>query len=318
MRNSFIIAVISLAILIAAPFMGRQIIYPSEIFSGGVDAEIFWQLRVPRIVLSYLAGAALSMCGMVFQAVFRNPLATPYTLGVASGASLGAAVFYMLSLPIAGGGSLFAFAGAILTMLVVFAAGSYGNSLLLAGVAVNFTFSAVVIFIQYISSYASTLMIIRFMIGGLETASAELLPPILFAVLLGFAVTLLLRRHLDLLSLGETAAQSRGADVARTKLALFAMTSLVLATVVSITGPIGFVGLMSPHISRLLVGNSHQRLAAASFLFGGGFLTLCDSAARIIIFPAEIPVGVITSILGGPFFIFLLAKNRKKSGSLAS
>ncbi|MDR2401027.1 MAG: iron ABC transporter permease [Deferribacteraceae bacterium] len=312
MRNAFIISAVSLGILIIAPFLGKDILAPSEILSGA-GGEIFWRIRVPRVLLSYLAGAALSLCGMIFQALFRNPLATPYTLGVASGASLGAAIFFVLSVPFAGGASVFAFIGAILTMLLVYAAGNFGNSLLLAGVAVNFTFSSLIIFIQYISSYASTLMVIRFMIGGLETASAEILPPVLIAVVATFIITLFLRRHLDLLTLGESTAQSRGADVGKLKITLFIMTSLVLATVVSITGPIGFVGMMAPHMARILVGSSHQRLAPVAFLFGGGFLTLCDTAARIIIFPAEIPVGVLTSILGGPFFIFLLAKNRRKT-----
>jgi iron complex transport system permease protein len=312
MKNLLIIAAASAIILITAPFLGRDILTPSEILSGAAG-DIFWRIRVPRVLLSYLAGAALSICGMIFQAVFRNPLATPYTLGVSSGASLGAALFFILSIPIAGGGTIFAFTGAILTMLIVFAAGSFGNSLLLAGVAINFTFSALIIFIQYISSYASTLMIIRFMVGGLETASAQNVFPVLCAVVLAFIITLFLRRHLDLITLGESAAQSRGADIGKLKIILFIMTSVVLATVVSITGPIGFVGMMSPHIARLLTGSSHQRLVPAAFLFGGGFLTLCDTAARIIIFPAEIPVGVFTSMLGGPFFIFLLAKNRRRA-----
>jgi iron complex transport system permease protein len=310
MRNALIISASSLLILVVSPFLGHQVFYPSEVTSGAA-AEIFWRIRVPRVLLGYLAGASLSMCGMIFQAVFRNPLATPYTLGVASGASLGAALFFMLSMPVAGGATLFAFIGALLTMAVVCAAGSFGNSLLLAGVAVNFTFSALIIFIQYISNYAGTLMIIRFMIGGLETATAASLIPVLTAVMAGFLITLFLRRQLDLLSLGEETAQSRGADAGRLKIILFVMTSLVLATVVSITGPIGFVGMMAPHMTRLLIGSSHQKLTPVAFLFGGAFLTLCDTAARIIIFPSEIPVGVFTAMLGGPFFIFLLVKNRR-------
>jgi iron complex transport system permease protein len=311
MRNVFIISFCSLAILVAAPFLGRDIFTPREIFSG-VPAEIFWRIRVPRVVLSYLAGATLSMCGMIFQAVFRNPLATPYTLGVASGASLGAALFFILSIPLAGGEALFAFVGAMLTMLLVYSAGSYGSSILLAGVAINFTFSAVIMFIQYLSDYAGTLMILRFMVGGLDAATAGSAMMVLVVVVICFLVTLLYRRHLDLLTLGEEVAASRGVDVGGLKIILYVLTSVAVGTVVSITGPIGFVGMMSPHISRLLVGSGHYRLTPIAFLFGGAFLTACDTAARVIIFPAELPVGIITSMLGGPFFIFLLIKNKRK------
>jgi iron complex transport system permease protein len=303
---------VSLLVLLSAPFIGHEIISPVEI-SAGSDAGVFWLIRVPRVAMAFLTGAALSVCGTIFQAMFRNPLATPYTLGIASGASLGAAVFYILSIKFVGGSVLFSFLGAVLSAGIVLFAGSYGSSILLAGVALNFTFSAIVVFIQYISSFANSLRLIRFMLGGLETASVTSLTVTFPAVFLFFFIVMAYRRELDIISQGDEFALSRGVNLNTVKLIFYIITSLVLGVVVSIAGPIGFVGMMAPHITRLLIGTSHMRLVPVAFVFGGAFLTICDTFARIVIFPAEIPVGAVTAMLGGPFFIFLLIKNKRSA-----
>ena len=314
----FSLLIAALAVLLLAPIMGMKLVswdaiaHPS---SGSAEAEIFWQIRAPRVCVAFLAGAALAISGMAFQAVFRNPLATPFTLGVASGASFGAAMYVRLGLAFGilgiSGMSVFAFAGAILSILFVYGLtrvriGFSISTLLLAGVAISFFFSSVILFTQYLSDFADSYRILRWLMGGLETVGFDsvlnLLPFILGGSLLIFFMT----HELNLMMTGEEIAASRGANVARIKQILFVATSLMVGGVVAVCGPIGFVGMMIPHICRLLVGADHRYLAAATFLFGGIFLTLCDLLARTLIAPAEMPVGIITALLGGPFFIWLL------------
>lgn len=318
-RRSALISVISVILVILAPFLGGYDLSLTDIFTfTGGDAEIFWRVRIPRVLMSFTAGAALSLSGMIFQALFRNPLATPYTLGVASGASLGASIYFLLSavmfIPVYFGAPLFAFAGAMLAMFLVYGIGwaLKGDSVLLVGVALNFCFSSLIMFIQYTAGFISSHRIIRFMIGSLDSASLSSILVTLPFLAAGFIVSMLYRRELDLITTGDDIAASRGVDIQRVKYTFYIVTSLMIGCVVSVTGPIGFVGMMAPHICRLLVGESHYRLTPASFLFGGAFLTVCDTFARILIFPTEIPVGVITSMLGGPFFIFLLVKRRRR------
>lgn len=318
--RTYYIVVLSIITVVLAPFAGNYALSLTEVFTfSGGDAEIFWRIRIPRVLMSFSAGAVLSICGMVFQAVFRNPLASPYTLGVASGASLGAALYFLLStvavMPAVHFGTpLFAFAGALCAMLLVYGFGWLlkGDSILLIGVALNFCFSSLIMFIQYTAGFVSSHRIIRFMIGGLDSASFFTVLVTVPFMAAGFIITMLYRRELDLIITGDEIAQSRGVDIVRMKYMFYIITSLMIGCVVSVTGPIGFVGMMAPHICRLLVGENHQKLAPVVFLFGGAFLTACDTFARTVIFPVEIPVGVITSMLGGPFFIFLLVQRRGK------
>ena len=317
MRGKLVL-VISLMIIFTAPFIGGYSLSIDNIvaFSGG-DAEIFWRIRVPRVLLSFTAGAVLSISGMIFQALFRNPLATPYTLGVASGASLGAALYFLLSavaiIPLYFGAPLFAFVGALCTMLLVYSLGWFikGDSILLVGVALNFCFSSIIMFIQYTADFVSSHRIIRFMIGSLDSAPYFTILIVTLFLIAGFIVNMVYRRELDLIAIGDDVASSRGVDVVRVKYTFYIITSLIIGCVVSVTGPIGFVGMMVPHICRLIVGMNHNKLAPVTFVFGGAFLTACDTLARIVIFPNEIPVGVITSMLGAPFFIFLLIQRRR-------
>ena len=314
----FVLALSALLILAIAPLLGMKITPLNAVLnpgSGGKESEIFWRLRVPRVCVSFLAGAALAISGMSFQALFRNPLATPFTLGVSSGAALGAAIYIRLGLPIVflgvPGISLSALTGAALSILLVYGftrlrSGFTTGTMLLAGVAISFFFSSVNLFTQYISDFTQTFRIIRWLMGGLEVVGFRSVMEMTPFVVTGSLVILLLTHELNLLTTGEEIAVSRGVNIGLVRGAIFFATSLMVGGVVAVCGPIGFVGMMSPHICRLLIGPDHRYLAPATFLFGGAFLTLCDTFARIIIAPAEIPVGVITALLGGPFFIWLL------------
>jgi len=310
----------SVAVLLFAPMIGMKFTPLKVILDpvgSGVESGIFWRIRVPRVLAAYLAGASLAAAGMVFQALFRNALATPFTLGVASGAALGAAlsIRFGIGLAVAGISStpLWAFAGAMVSIFLVYGItrvrrGMNTATMLLAGVAVSFFFSSLNLFTQYISDFTHTFRIIRWLMGGVQVTGFRSILEMIPIVSIGLLITLWMTRELDILTMGEEMAAGRGVDVARTRNILFFASSLMVGGVVAVCGPIGFVGLMVPHICRLLVGPGHRFLAPASILAGGTFLTLCDTAARTIIAPAEIPVGVITALLGGPFFLALLLK----------
>lgn len=318
-RTFYVFLVIALSVVVIAPFIGRAWIPFGDIVNS--DAQpgftIFWRLRVVRVLIAFIAGASLAVCGMTFQAMFRNPLATPFTLGVSSGASFGAALCMSLGLTFSFAGvhaiSLFAFCGALGAMLIVYlltkAKREFSSmTLLLAGVAVNFFFSSVVLFLQYFANFVDSHLIIVWLMGGLSIIGIR---PVLDALpffLTGTAIILYLRNELNLLYIGEETAISRGVDADTIKKVLFFATSLTVGGIVAVTGPIGFVGMMVPHMARRIVGADHTKLGYACILLGGSFLVVCDTVSRIIIPGIEIPVGVITALLGGPFFIWLLIR----------
>ncbi|MDF1535415.1 MAG: iron ABC transporter permease [bacterium] len=323
-----VLAAATIVVLGVAPFVGMTPISLLDIFGGGPvpgkEYDIFCKIRLPRVLAAWLTGAGLAVAGMAFQALFRNPLATPFTLGVASGAALGAAMTIRFGVSVAllgiSGISMAALSGAALSVLLV-----YGISraltrsgamlttatLLLAGVAVNFFFSSLNLFIQYLSDFTHTFRIIRWLMGGLEVAGFRSVFQMVPFVAAGIALVLISSRELDLLTTGEEIAASRGVSVVGVQRRLFFATSLLVGGVVAVCGPIGFVGIMVPHICRLMVGPGHRALIPATVLFGGIFLTVCDTFARTVIAPAEIPVGVITALLGGPFFLLLLIRGSK-------
>ncbi len=318
----------AVAAVAIAPFIGMESITPGIILSSAdsLAADIFWKIRTPRVLTAFLAGAALSVSGMAFQALFRNPLATPFTLGVSSGAAFGAALYVRLGLVFSvfavDGQSVSAFLGALTALGIVYGLtrmrrGFSTATMLLAGVAVSFFFSSFLLFIQYTSDFSNSFRIIRWLMGGLEGVGYRPVLMVLPTTVAGAAVVLFLVRELNLISFGDTIALSRGVNTPRIKTALFLAVSFMVGSVVAVTGPIGFVGMMSPHICRLLVGHDHRTLMPASFFFGGLFLVVCDTVARTVIAPVEIPVGVITALLGGPFFLWLLiygGGGRRRSG----
>ncbi|BDS08079.1 ABC transporter permease [Oceaniferula spumae] len=285
--------------------------------AGDLDAIIFWQIRVPRVLLAMLAGIGLSLGGVVFQAIFQNPLATPFTLGVAGGASLGVTVsiFLGINLTILGFSSLSfaALVGALCSIALVYGiARATGNAsphtMLLGGVAISFFFSSLILLLQYFGDIGNTFRIIHWLMGDLSRASFDSVLQVLPFILSGALITGLLHRELNLLTINDDLAASYGLHVERMRIILFLAVSLMIAGIVTVCGPIGFVGIMAPHICRLIIGANHKYLVPAALLFGGIFLALCDTLARSLATTAEIPVGIITALLGGPFFLWLLFK----------
>jgi len=320
-RRLVLLGGLSLAAVAAAPLVGmKQIPLATLLHPGGTDVPsvILWSIRLPRVLAAFLGGAGLALGGAVFQAMFRNPLATPYTLGVASGASLGVAVASRLGLSVALAWGLTttplaAFAGALVAVAVVWLIawlrpGFSSTVLLLAGVAMSFFFSSLILFVQYTASLGDSFRIVRWLMGGLGSIDWSLTSQMAPFVIVGAALTLAHARELDLLSVGPEIAASRGVDVARCRMLLFLGASLMVGGVVAACGPVGFVGMMAPHICRMLLGSHHRHLLPASFLLGGAFLTTCDTLARTVLAPVELPVGVITAFLGGPFFLWLLLR----------
>jgi iron complex transport system permease protein len=308
-------------VILAAPFFGREPIRPSEIFSGQGTTRffIFWTLRVPRLVLGLLAGASLSLAGLAFQALFRNPLATPFTLGVSSGAAFGAALAVVLRVRGSYLGvdslALFALAGALLVVLLLYElsqrrGGLSTLHLLLAGVAVSYFFSALLLFMQYVADFTEVYRVVRWLMGRLESVGYAGSLTILPAFLIGLVVLIASRRELDLLVTGDEIARSRGVPVDQVRMRLFLASSFLTATTVAACGPIGFVGLVVPHILRMFLGVSHGPLVAGCVLIGGPFLVVCDTIARNAIPESELPVGVITALVGGPFFLWLVARKK--------
>jgi len=320
-RWLILLAVASLLVLLVTPFVGMQTITPRALWSAepsSMEVKIFWSLRVPRTVMAFLVGAALSLSGLTFQAMFCNALATPFTLGIAGGAALGAALYIRMGLAFAllgiSGQTLSAFAGAVLTVGLVYGLArsrrdfSMG-AILLAGVAVSFFCSSLILFIQYLSGFSHLFQITRWLMGELAVTGFGAVRELGPLVLCGSVVVLGMGKELNLLTTGHELAVSRGLNLPVVKNVLFFAISLMVGGVVARCGPIGFVGMMAPHICRLLVGADHRVLIPAAFLFGGCFLTLCDTLARVLIAPAEMPVGVITALLGGPFFVWLLVSD---------
>ncbi len=323
-----LIFLLFLATMGITPLIGPTTIDLVKALSGGfnatdnVDANILFLARIPRILLGALTGAALSVTGAVFQALLRNDLAAPFTLGVSSGASFGAVIAISLGLNFTILGistlSFAAFAGALGTMYLVFSLvrtryGEFPTSvLLLAGVTANFFFASMVMFIHYMADFTQSFQIVRWLMGGLDITDYQTVWSICPFVILGIGGLIYVSRDMNLISAGVQSARSRGVDVVRTQKIGFIMASLITGTVVAISGPIGFVGLIVPHIVRLLIGPDLRLLIPGSMFFGASFLVLCDTVGRTLIAPAEIPVGVITAMLGGPFFVWLLKRQQKK------
>ncbi|MBI2568377.1 MAG: iron ABC transporter permease [Candidatus Schekmanbacteria bacterium] len=288
---------------------------------AGIDATIVFETRLPRVVMGLLAGSGLSVAGLAIQALLKNPLAEPFTLGISSGASLGAilAIRFGLDLEIAGIGALplLSFLASLATVGIVYALARQGtalpvSTLLLAGVTLSFFFGAVILFIHYLSDYGQSYRFVRWMMGAIDVAGYG--PAISAAPLLVLGVLMLfsLARPLNLLAAGDLFAASRGVDVLAAQRWVFVGASLITGAIISVCGPIGFVGLIVPHVTRLLFGSDHRLLLPAAALIGAAFLVLCDAVARIAVPPLEIPVGVVTAMLGGPYFLFLLRKARAR------
>ena len=305
-------------------FFGIVSITPNELLKNEISNEkliIFWQLRVPRVLLAAIVGAGLSLSGLVTQAILRNPLATPYTLGISGGSAFGAMLAIKLGLDITFLGFspiiIFAFLGSIITagIIYIFAMSSHKIStyvLILAGVTISYFLGAVNLFIQFISDFTETRQMVRWMMGGLETIGYSDIFGLAFPALSSMILISFYAKDLNILSLGDDLALSKGVDVSASVKGLFILVSITVATVVSFAGPIGFVGLIIPHFLRLWMGPDNRYLIPASVLGGAVFLMISDTLARLILAPTELPVGVLTAILGGPGFILMLLKKRRE------
>jgi len=289
-----------------------------SIFSGYDTAEynILFEIRLPRVILGFAIGGALSLAGVILQGLFRNPLVEPYTMGISGGAALGVSLTIilrlyesmgLLTLPSAG------FFGAILVITLIYAINIRKKALkiqglLLTGVMISFISSSFIMLIMAVSRAEDLHGIVFWIMGSLEEPSWFLIKLMLFISLIGLAASYIFWKDLNALRLGEEEAAHLGINTERAKRALFVLASLLTGCAVSVGGIIGFVGLIVPHLMRMFTGSDHRVLLVGSFLGGAGFLIFCDTLARIVVAPSELPVGVITGILGGSFFIYALTK----------
>ncbi|MFT5872070.1 MAG: iron complex transport system permease protein [Clostridium sp.] len=291
---------------------------------GGINptsAVILLNLRLPRILLSCLVGSALSVVGTSFQGIFKNPMADPFILGVSSGAALGATVtmlflkeihFFGLSMVACN-----AFIGAIITTFLVYNIARVGTkvpdaTLLLAGIAINYLLSAIISLMMTFNS-DDIQKIVMWTMGSFSTAGFNEVILLFIIIVPSILFISAFSRDLNIMMLGEDSARSLGIDVNGFKKYIFVISTLMVAVVVSVSGIIGFVGLIVPHSIRIIFGSDNRLVIPFSALFGAIFLIICDTLARVIVPPAEIPVGIITSIFGVPFFIYLLYKTKKKA-----
>lgn len=326
----------ALAILVACLQFGAERIPPGEIVrvlvrvllgdgeavtSSGSTGVIILHLRLPRLLLAFLVGGSLAGVGVVLQALLRNPLADPYVLGISSGAALGAAVAVLwgVGTTILAVWTLpaFAFAGGLVSILLVYRiAETYGrlpvHTLLLAGVILNAVFSALIMFITSVVSPTRSFAMLAWLMGTIGAPDYGTLAIVGAYLAIGGAVLLRQARRLDLLTLGEDGARSLGVDLESVKRTVFFTSALLTGAVVSQSGMIGFVGMVVPHAVRVVSGPDHRLLLPASALVGGAFLMAADTLARTVLVPGEMPVGVVTALAGGPFFLYLLI--RKKGG----
>ncbi len=297
-------------------------VFTSALFGLAGDNEtavttsvILLQVRLPRVFLGFLVGVCLASVGVALQALLRNPLADPYVLGVSSGAALGVSlavlfgigttVLALSALPICG------FLGGLLALLVVYRmAATYErlpiHSVLLAGVILNAIFSALIMFIASIMEPNRSFGMMAWLMGSLTAPAYPALAALSVYLLVGLVLLFKQVRVLNILALGEEPARSLGIDTERTKRFIFLVSALLTGAVVSVSGMIGFIGMIIPHAVRLVVGADHRLLLPASALVGGMFLMVADTIARTSFVPSEVPVGIITALAGGPFFVYLL------------
>ncbi|TAH63845.1 MAG: iron ABC transporter permease [Gottschalkiaceae bacterium] len=281
---------------------------------------IVWSIRLPRILLAVLVGSVLAVVGSSYQAIFKNPMADPYVMGVSSGAAFGATIGIILGLNkgIIGFGltSIFAFVGALITTIIVYNLAISGNkisttSILLAGIVMSSILSSG-ISVMMIFNHEELSRIVSWTMGSFNGASWNQISIIVIPIIVGLLFLISLSREMNAIVMGEEDAQNIGVNVERVKKMILITASLLSACVVSVSGIIGFVGIIVPHLFRLLFGADHKLLLPVSAIGGGIFLLISDTLARTIVPGFEIPVGIITSIFGGPFFLYLLKRSKSR------
>ena len=305
---------------LVALWVGYQMLDVTALQTDARARAVFFQLRLPRVVMAGIVGASLAMVGAALQALFRNPLAEPLTLGVSGGGALGAsvAIAFGFGAKVAGLPLVFvaAFAGAGAAVLVVYrlartGAGVLPGALLLAGVVMNTIAAAGVIIIQYFSDYSRALQILRWTIGSLDVVGFDLVWRMLIFMVPGWLILFGAARDLHLVAVDEETAASLGVNVRRSERLVYAASSLLVGVTVAVGGTIGFVGLIVPHAVRLLFGEDVRIVLPCSFVLGAAFLMLADTAARTAMGAGELPVGAITALAGGPVFLWLLRRQQR-------
>ncbi len=290
-----------------------------------IDAEIFYRIRLPRVLLASIVGASLAISGAVLQAILKNPLADPYILGISSGAGVGAMFASVIGLqftflgksPIA----IFAFIGALATVWLVWTIGSLAdkrssNGLLLTGVVINTFLSAITMFMVAIAKSSTVHSTMIWLMGNILPEDLTTIATMAILTLIATISLMLLGPSLNLISFSAAQAKTVGINVSRVRFLAFLITAFITSIAVSLSGLIGFVGLIVPHAIRLIWGADHRRLLPITAIAGAIFMVIADTIARVIISPAQLPVGILTAMIGGPFFIVLLIKNSKRQNLL--
>ena len=321
-RAAVILGLFLVASALTASAVGYQAMNWHSLWRDEMTRSVFLQLRFPRVVMAGLIGSTLGIIGAALQALFRNPLADPFVLGVSGGGALGASIAitfgwgaHVSGLPIV---FIMAFAGAGVAVLIAYRitrqSGPFGlpSALLLAGVVINLIANAGVITIQYLTDYTRALQILRWLIGSLDVVGFDLIVRMLIFLIPSWIVLLAFSNELQLFAVDEETAVSLGVDVRRLELYVYVFSCLGVGITVAAGGMIGFVGLIVPHIVRQLFGQDVRLVLPCSALLGAAFLILTDALARTILGQAELPVGAVTGILGGPFFLWLLHNQYRK------
>ncbi len=320
--SRFVIWFTLVSIALLSPFVGAASININELLHfDSLSSSIFFELRLPRVTFAFLAGAILALSGLLFQTLFRNALMTPYTLGISSGAVLGAGIaikFGLTSLFFGlGAMSIFGFLGAMFTVFLLvylarFLRNSQQESLLLLGIALSLFYSAALMVLFYLGDTLQNDMLIRFTMGSLSVIG-WFYPLVLVVVTLILILSIyLFRFELQLLSISDESASLKGVHTKRLTLFLLIVSSFAIGTLVSISGPIGFVGLIIPHMVSKLYPSSVDKRILKTALFGGLFLIACDTLTRVLDTQSELPIGIVTAFIGGPFFIYLIISRNKK------
>ncbi|MBU4486737.1 MAG: iron ABC transporter permease [Candidatus Delongbacteria bacterium] len=316
-KKIYILIILAILSFIINLSFGSNLASIYNIFSSDTSFDIIFKIRLPRALMAILAGGTFALCGAVFQSLFRNPIASPFTLGTAGGASFGVTLFIsFFSIQSFAGmalTSLFAFLGSLLSIAIVYFASSRKrnfnpNSMILTGVVINFFFSGLILFLQYLTDQANAVRITRWTMGGLDIVGMN---SIYFAAVIfsaGFILIYNFRDDLNLLFIGEEISVSRGVNINRSRKHLFIISSLMISSIVSFTGPIGFIGIIAPHIASQYFGRNYRILLPSSLVVGSIILLICDVISRTILWPVEIPVGIITALIGAVFFIKIISK----------
>ena len=313
-----LIWIVLIVLLLLSATAGKVHLDMMKIFDpNDMTYRIFWQIRLPRVLLAFLSGGILALSGVLFQTIFRNSLTTPFTLGISSGATLGAATAIMIGLT---GGvfgfsfiTFFGFLGALSTVAIIYLfsqklPSTADQRLILVGIALSFLYSAALLVVYYVSDFQESYMILRFTMGSLLTVGYSDIIPVVVSAGLLLWIAQKYAHELKLFSISAEFAFLNGVDVERVLGILFVVISLSVGVLVSIVGPISFVGLIIPHIVKQFMKQSVEHTLLPSFLTGGAFLVLCDTLSRTLPTVSEIPVGIITSLIGGSLFVWVLLR----------